>query len=502
MYRRTRSNDCDDNDVNNLLYGLDNHPIRCRPPCPFLPPCPPYPPCPPLPPPNVLGFAGLTAGNDPRVNINNIGQEWVDPITGQRFVTNGIVWQLEPCCSDSFPPNVIGFSGFTAGNDPQVNIGNTGQEWIDPNTGDHFITNGIFWRLAPCCDDSFPPNVRGTTGLTAGNDPQVNIGNTGQEWVDPVTGDRYIANGVVWELTPCCDDSFPPNVRGITGLTAGNDPQVNIGNTGQEWVDPVTGDRYIANGVVWELTPCCSEIGPTGPLGPRGDTGPQGQSGDQGVIGPTGPNGNTGPQGVPGDVGIQGPTGPAGQNAASSSIFAWATTSQGKTGTEFQPVILDCGPIGSPIGPQGSNWIFLDPGPTQSQLATTDIGWYLITYKMDLRTQGNVASDTTRAAGVLTIGNGPSNEVLASMSTAQAPDTNHMYSISNTILVNYDIPLEPLRLQWYMQYFTGGTPQTITSGLSLGPDQTPWIDGTTAPSFTAIPMQTNASLVITRIVAG
>ena len=407
-----------------------------------------------------------------------------------------------------FPPNVLGFVGITAGNDPRVNVGNTGQEWIDPVTGDRYVTNGVVWQLAACCQNNFPPNVLGIVGLTAGNDPRVNIGNTGQEWVDSVTGDRYITNGFLWQLTPCCVDKFPPNVRGTTGLTAGNDPSVNVGNTGQEWVDPVTGDRYVTNGVVWELTPCCGDgnTGATGNTGPTGDTGNTGPTGSTGDTGNTGSTGNTGPTGSTGDTGNTGPTGstgntgPAGQNAAISSAFVWASTSQGKTGNEFQPVILDCGPIGGPIGPPGSNWFFLDPGPTQSQLATTDTGWYLITYKIDLRTQGNAGADTSRAAGVLTIGNLPVNEVLASQSTAQAPDTNHMYSISNTVLVNYSVPLAPLRLQWFMQYYTGIVPVLNTTGLFLGPNQPSWITGTTAPTFSNTPMQTNASMVITRIV--
>lgn len=272
------------------------------------------------------------------------------------------------CSTPTFPPNVLGLVGSTAGNDPRVNVANVGQEWINPTTGDRYVSNGVSWQLTPCCGDEFPPNVIGILGTTAGNDPGVNVANVGQERTDPTTGDRYISNGAIWQLAPCCADESLPNVVGIAGLTAGNDPTVNISNVGQEWVDPVTGDRFITNGVIWQSTP----PGPTGPIGPTGLGGSTGPTGLGGSIGPTG------------DLGA---TGPAGQNAAVSSVFVWASSSQAKTGNEFQYVILDCATggtgFGSPIGPPGSNWVFLDPGPTQSQLATTDMGWYLITYKLD-----------------------------------------------------------------------------------------------------------------------
>jgi hypothetical protein len=50
--------------------------------------------------PNVLGITGFTAGNDPNVNVNNAGQEWIDPVTGQRFVSNGTIFVEVPCCVD------------------------------------------------------------------------------------------------------------------------------------------------------------------------------------------------------------------------------------------------------------------------------------------------------------------------------------------------------------------------------------------------------------------
>jgi len=526
MYRqqpRSRPRDYNDvHDDNNFGYS------PCGPSVPFNPCfyCVPGPTGPPGTgfPPNVLGFVGITAGNDPRVNVGNTGQEWIDPVTGDRYVTNGVVWQLAACCQNNFPPNVLGIVGLTAGNDPRVNIGNTGQEWVDSVTGDRYITNGFLWQLTPCCVDKFPPNVRGTTGLTAGNDPSVNVGNTGQEWVDPVTGDRYVTNGVVWELTPCCGDgntgatgntgptgdtgnTGPTGDTGNTGPTGSTGDTGNTGSTGNTGPTGDTGNTG-PTGDTGNTGPTGStgdtgntgSTGNTGPTGDTGNTGPTGDTGNTGSTGNTGPTGSTGDTGNTGPTGSTGNTGPAGQNAAISSAFVWASTSQGKTGNEFQPVILDCGPIGGPIGPPGSNWFFLDPGPTQSQLATTDTGWYLITYKIDLRTQGNAGADTSRAAGVLTIGNLPVNEVLASQSTAQAPDTNHMYSISNTVLVNYSVPLAPLRLQWFMQYYTGIVPVLNTTGLFLGPNQPSWITGTTAPTFSNTPMQTNASMVITRIV--
>lgn len=206
-----------------------------------------------------------------------------------------------------------------------------------------------------------------------------------------------------------------------------------------------------------------------------------------------------------GRTGIKGITGPAGQNAAIASIFLWTNTSQVKTMTgmtndKFQAVAFEQ----TPVGPPGSGWSVVG-GSSNTQFTCTQSGWYLMTYKVDVRTNSAGVSPTpdyTRAAAALMKNN---MEITGSGSAAQAPDTSHMYSISNTVLVQYTAG-ENIGVQWWMGYYSsssGGTLIPSVTGLSLGPNQTPWITADFDPSTPVVDpfVEAMASLVITRIVS-
>lgn len=229
---------------------------------------------------------------------------------------------------------------------------------------------------------------------------------------------------------------------------------------------------------------------PPGPQGPPGADGPQGPPGEQGLQGDPGPQGPPGPQGIQGIPGPQGPQGPAGQNAAISSIFLYSTTSQPKTGTsnQFQQVSFEK-PI---IGP-GLDWV----KNNNQEFQGVNSGWYLVTYKLDLRTNSTSDFNHTRAAAALMLNNA---EVVGSGSTAQAPDTIHMYSISNQVLLYYTAG-QVLSLQWTAAYYNNsGVKQSTTSGLSIGPNEANFISSVFNPVNSSTYEEAVASLVITRIV--
>ena len=239
-----------------------------------------------------------------------------------------------------------------------------------------------------------------------------------------------------------------------------------------------------------------------------GSTGAAGPTGPPGMAANTGSTGYTGPTGATGATGATGEAGPPGQNAAISSVFFYGITGQAKTqgntgasGPVFQQVTL-----GSlPIGPVGNGWNY-NPALQFVTVSGNTSGFYLMTYKIDLRTNSSINASYTRGAAAL-IRNGV--EIPGSGSAAQAPDTTHQYSISNTVLVDYTAG-DLISIQWWAGYYTGTTTpvlQGTVTGLSIGPvpsvAETPWIPATLFPG----PPSGNpyieavASLVITRIVS-
>ncbi len=248
---------------------------------------------------------------------------------------------------------------------------------------------------------------------------------------------------------------------------------------------------------------------PTGPKGPKGETGPKGAtgstgpagasgaSGATGATGPSGSNGATGPTGPTGPAGATGPsegptgatgpagptgpsgaTGPAGQNAAISSVLLWSSTSQPKlinnTTPQFEEIMFEQ-PI---IGP-GTDWV-QDPPAQNFTFSSSNSGWYLITYKFDIRAaDGTANGNTMRGAAALVL---DGLQVPGSGSAAESPyGNNHQYSISNTVLVKYTAG-QKLGLQWWAGVYNGTGNNTLltgVTGLSIGADasgnELPWI---------------------------
>ena len=172
--------------------------------------------------------------------------------------------------------------------------------------------------------------------------------------------------------------------------------------------------------------------------------------------------------------------------------------------TEFQEIEFE-----QPLtGPPGFDWVIIG-GSGNKRFSSTKSGWYLMTYKLDIRTNSVSNFNYTRAAAsIMVLKAGNWVQVPGSGSAAQAPDTIHQYSISNTILVEYTAG-EEMAIQWWAGYYNGTGPilQTTTVGLSIGPNNTtnpekPWIPGVFRPDGTLYdPFEESiASLVITRIV--
>jgi hypothetical protein len=116
--------------------------------------------------------------------------------------------------------------------------------------------------------------------------------------------------------------------------------------------------------------------------------------------------------------------------------LVWSNLLQNHTSvTNFQYVFFE----NNPIGPSGSGWTTItDPSfsyPTGFVVPTN--GYYLLTYKIDVRSGGNQLPLTSSDCATVLTRNG--NEIQGSSTLVEAPETNHIYTISNTILVDLSL---------------------------------------------------------------
>jgi hypothetical protein len=170
-----------------------------------------------------------------------------------------------------------------------------------------------------------------------------------------------------------------------------------------------------------------------------------------------------------------------GQNAAISSIFVWSNIKQNNmNNSNFQYVTFE----NSPIGPSGSGWTsaieFGYSEPTNF-IAPSD-GYYLLTYKLDVMSGGGSSpTSSTNCATVLTQ-NGV--QINGSTTLVKAPETNHIYTISNTVLVDLSASDSVSLLFWSGDIGTHiGEPSLVTGILPSG----------------QVPTEATASIVFTRI---
>ena len=257
---------------------------------------------------------------------------------------------------------------------------------------------------------------------------------------------------------------------GPQGLKGDTGPKGDTGAQGDTGLQGITGPK--------------GDTGTQGDTGPKGDTGTQGDTGpkgDTGTQGDTGPKGDTGAQGDTGPQGNTGPIGPPGENAAIASIFVWSSLQQlNRLNTSFQYVEFEK----TPIGPNGFGWTN-NSRPTYTH--STDFivptsGYYLMTYKLDVRSGGGSSpSSSTNCATVLTQ-NGI--EIDGSATLVEAPESNHIYTISNTVLASLNANDNISLMFWSEDIGTKiGDPTFLTGTLP---------NGTT-------PNEAIASIVFTRI---
>lgn len=185
--------------------------------------------------------------------------------------------------------------------------------------------------------------------------------------------------------------------------------------------------------------PVVGPTGPTGPMGPMGPQGVQGYQGTQGPIGPTGPQGipgpdgaigPTGPQGVAGATGAVGPTGPAGGISEYASFYALApndnpTAIAQNTAVEFPNTSASTTGI---------------TRLTNSTFNLADIGTYLIMFKVNTNTAGQLGIAVNGAVQPnATFGNAADYGIIEGKTIITTTAANTVLSIVNPIATAFTV---------------------------------------------------------------
>jgi len=224
------------------------------------------------------------------------------PATGAGLFWNGTAWA--PGNGTTGPtgsPGVDGAKFYSGSSGPTGSFGNSGDFWLDVNSG---VLYG------PKASGSWGAGLQLQSGPQGPTGPQSTVaGPTGPTGVSNVTGPSGPTG-----ITGATGPTGSTGVRGATLLAGQGAPLNAYGENGDWYIDTLAADFYgPKSGGTWGSatidllaitgpTGAQSMVtGPTGVIGPTGSTGPTGApSTVAGPTGVTGPNGPTGPTGITG----------------------------------------------------------------------------------------------------------------------------------------------------------------------------------------------------------
>ena len=274
---------------------------------------------------NNQGASVLVGNGEPTPAEGKVGDSYIDASTGNIYIKNENGWS-QPIGNNQ------GSSFLTGAGAPDNNQGKVGDSYLDTTTGLIYTKgeNGWGTSIGSMMGPQGPQGQAGNGLLTGSGEPNPNLGNDNDSYVDTSTWNYYVKENGAWVLkgnlagangtTPHIgangnwwigntDTGVAANGNSGTSMTTGHgnpngdnsDPNNPIaakeGNVGDTYVDLDTGTVYVKDENGWQVDPngAAGIHGTTPHIGDNGNwwigdtdtgvsaTGPQGQQGQAGA---------------------------------------------------------------------------------------------------------------------------------------------------------------------------------------------------------------------------
>ena len=274
---------------------------------------------------NNQGASVLVGNGEPTPAEGKVGDSYIDASTGNIYIKNENGWS-QPIGNNQ------GSSFLTGAGAPDNSQGKVGDSYLDTSTGLIYTKgeNGWGTSIGSMMGPQGPQGQAGNGLLTGSGEPNPNLGNDNDSYVDTSTWNYYVKENGAWVLkgnlagangtTPHIgangnwwigntDTGVAANGNSGTSVTTGHgnpngdnsDPNNPIaakeGNVGDTYVDLDTGTVYVKDENGWQIDPngAAGIHGTTPHIGDNGNwwigdtdtgvsaTGPQGQQGQAGA---------------------------------------------------------------------------------------------------------------------------------------------------------------------------------------------------------------------------
>ena len=189
----------------------------------------------------------LTGEGKPAENIGQPGDTYVDTETGETYVKDENGWG-EPV--ENVKPEVYGGYVLTGNSAPTDDLGNGGDCYLNITNGDFYVKTQAGWGdpIGKIDDGRVNYNPVVVTGQGQPND---NIGQPGDTYVDKETGDVYVKDENGWGQPKDNVKDNPGASQQGEVITGQGEPADNIGQPGDTYVDTETGETYVKDENGW-----------------------------------------------------------------------------------------------------------------------------------------------------------------------------------------------------------------------------------------------------------
>jgi len=184
------------------------------------------------------GTSLITGHGQPAPNEGSVGDTYFDVDSGNIYVKNETGWG-QPIGNNQ------GASVLVGNGEPSATEGKVGDSYIDASTGNIYIKNENGWSQPI-------GSTQGSSFLTGSGAPDSNQGKVGDSYLDTTTGLIYTKDENGWG-TSIGSMMGPQGQAGSGLLTGSGEPNPNLGNDNDSYIDTTTWNYYVKENGAWVL---------------------------------------------------------------------------------------------------------------------------------------------------------------------------------------------------------------------------------------------------------
>ena len=187
------------------------------------------------------GTSLITGHGQPAPNEGSVGDTYFDVDSGNIYVKNETGWG-QPIGNNQ------GASVLVGNGEPSATEGKVGDSYIDASTGDIYVKGENGWSQPV-------GSTQGSSFLTGAGAPDNNQGKVGDSYLDTTTGLIYTKDENGWgtSIGSMMGPQGPQGPAGSGLLTGSGEPNPNLGNDNDSYIDTTTWNYYVKENGAWVL---------------------------------------------------------------------------------------------------------------------------------------------------------------------------------------------------------------------------------------------------------